>query len=198
MTDPAVVLAKANLRKQLRQALAQVTPAERARASAQARARLRRQPEWQQAQTILFYAPLPDELDLFPLAVEALAAGRQVALPRFAAATGAYAAAWIGDPARDLAAGRFGVLEPQPDCPAMGLNRLDLLLVPGVGFDVSGRRLGRGRGYYDRLLLAVSGPRCGVAMDQQILPAIPTGPGDQRVDRLLTPTRWLVLQPGAA
>jgi 5-formyltetrahydrofolate cyclo-ligase len=66
-----------------------------------------------------------------------------------------------------------------------------LALVPGVAFDVRGGRLGRGRGFYDRLLAGVSGAKCGVAFDEQIVDAVPAGPLDIRLNCILTPTRWI-------
>jgi ribonuclease Y len=53
-----------------------------------------------------------------------------------------------------------------------------LALVPGVGFDAAGHRLGRGRGYYDRILAGVAGTRCGVAFDEQLAGPIPAEPHD--------------------
>jgi 5-formyltetrahydrofolate cyclo-ligase len=73
----------------------------------------------------------------------------------------------------------------------IALNRLDLALVPGVGFDADGRRLGRGRGHYDRLLAQVAGTKCGVAFDEQMAPEIPVAPHDVILNRIVTPTRWL-------
>jgi len=70
-------------------------------------------------------------------------------------------------------------------------NRLDLILVPGIAFDLRGRRLGRGKGYYDRWLPALRGKTCGVAFDEQIVDDIPLEPHDVVVNCILTPTRWI-------
>lgn len=196
--DQTAQLQKAALRRQLRELARGLTPEEREAASARARALLARQALWHQARAVLFYAPRPDELDLWPLLLEALAAGRQIALPRYLPAASEYGAALLADPARDLAPGKLGILEPVSHCPAFPLNRLDLVLAPGVGFDPHGRRLGRGKGYYDRLLAQVSGVRCGVALDAQVVPALPAEPHDQMLDCILTPTRWLVCGQRAA
>ena len=72
-------------------------------------------------------------------------------------------------------------------------NRVELILVPGVAFDLQGSRLGRGNGYYDQLLAIVWGKRCGVAFDEQLVPEIPVEAHDARMDCLLTPTRWVEL-----
>jgi 5-formyltetrahydrofolate cyclo-ligase len=66
-----------------------------------------------------------------------------------------------------------------------------LVLVPGVAFDSHGRRLGRGKGFYDQLLAFVRGTKCGVAFDEQIVPEIPIEPHDVRLNCILTPTRWI-------
>jgi 5-formyltetrahydrofolate cyclo-ligase len=182
--------AKAALRERIRAELKKLTAAECADASVRACDLLRKQAVWAQAGAILFYAPLADEPDLWPLLTEALAAGKTVALPRFEGEQNHYAAALIRDPMRDIRPGRFGVREPVADCPGVELNRLDLMLVPGVAFDLDGGRVGRGRGYYDRLLSEFAGVACGVAFDEQIVARVPREPHDARLNCLLTPTRW--------
>ena len=182
---------KASLRDQIRARLQKLSAAERAAASSKLCARLREQPIWSAARFVLLFALLPDEPDLWPILNEAIAAGKSVALPAFAPGTNGYLARQIIDPVRDLVAGRFGIREPLPACPEVLLNRLDLVLVPGIAFDVRGGRLGRGRGFYDRLLAGVRGPKCGVAFEEQIVEAVPVGPLDIRLNCILTPTRWI-------
>ncbi len=182
---------KASLREKIRVRVKTIPAAERAADSTLLCARLREQPVWSAARFVLLFAPLPDEPDLWPLLNEAIAAGKTVALPAFVPGTNGYLARQIIDPARDLVAGRFGIREPLPTCPAVSLNRLDLVLVPGIAFDVRGGRLGRGRGFYDRLLADVRGPKCGVAFEEQIVEAVPVGPLDIRLNCILTPTRWI-------
>jgi 5-formyltetrahydrofolate cyclo-ligase len=67
----------------------------------------------------------------------------------------------------DLAPGSFGVLEPSAQAPAAD-PVADLILVPGLGFDCSGARLGRGRGYYDRLLSGFQGLRAGLCFNESL------------------------------
>jgi 5-formyltetrahydrofolate cyclo-ligase len=152
---------------------------------------LEQQPVWKEAQSIFFYAPLPNEVDIWPLAQDSLASGKIVALPRFDAATERYVACQVHNALDDIVQGRYGIREPRERCVLVPLNRLDLVLVPGVAFDPRGRRIGRGRGYYDRLLSLAGGLKCGVAFDEQILAGIPTEPHDVMVDCILTPTRWI-------
>ena len=79
-----------------------------------------------------------------------------------------------------------------PTCAPALLNSLDLVLVPGVAFDLHGRRLGRGKGYYDQLLAGVCGTTCGVAFDEQIVREVPLEPHDVLMNCILTPTRWVM------
>jgi len=65
-----------------------------------------------------------------------------------------------------------------------------LILIPGIAFDLHGRRLGRGKGFYDRLLTEIRGVKCGIAFDEQIVEKIPVEPHDVRMDFILTPTRF--------
>jgi 5-formyltetrahydrofolate cyclo-ligase len=193
MNDPNahLLLLKKELRARLRARLREIPAARRERDSALARALLAGREEWRRARAILFYAAQPEELDLGPLLEQALAEGRMAALPRFLPETGAYAVCQIENFSRDCAPGKFGIREPAARCPVIALNRLDLALVPGVGFDADGRRLGRGRGHYDRLLAQVAGTKCGVAFDEQMAPEIPVAPHDVILNRIVTPTRWL-------
>jgi 5-formyltetrahydrofolate cyclo-ligase len=91
----------------------------------------------------------------------------------------------------DVVTGQFGIREPVTGCGAEALKRLDLILVPGVGFDSCCRRLGRGKGFYDQILAVVEGRKCGVGFDEQIVDGIPLEPHDIALDCILTPTRWI-------
>jgi 5-formyltetrahydrofolate cyclo-ligase len=187
--------AKQALRKQVRAELTHMEPGEQAAASAQARALLAAQALWKTAQWVLFFAPLPGELDIWPLLSEALSAAKRVALPRFVAETRSYEPCQILDPSVDLQMGHFGIREPSRRCRPLRSPCVDLILVPGLAFDLRGHRLGRGKGYYDQLLRGLGGITCGVAFDQQIVAEIPVEPHDVRVNCVLTPTRWVELSP---
>ena len=180
---------KSPLRDRVR-ALVRALTAEERRAGSQFLCEtLRREPVWQGAAKILCFSPLPDEPDIMPLLDDAWRAGQLVALPRFEARTNGYAACVVASRA-ELRPGQFGVLEPDAGCPVVPLNQLDFAFVPGVAFDLVGRRLGRGKGFYDRLLAGVRGHKCAVAFDVQIVAEVPEEPHDVRVDSILTPTRW--------
>lgn len=182
---------KEALRQQIRAQLKAMATDQRALLSKQACLLLEKQAVWQKARTIFFYAPLTEELDIWPLLRDSLAAKKTAALPRFDSATGRYVACEITDLARDISNGQFGIREPGGHCIAVPPNRLDLILVPGVAFDAHGRRLGRGKGFYDQLLASVHGTTCGVAFDEQIVGVVPIEPHDVHLNCILTPTRWI-------
>lgn len=181
---------KSALRRQTLGYLRGMDTCRRESLSAQAREKLCAQQVWLQAEAILFYAARKDELDLVPLVETALRAGRRVLFPRYIAEVDAYAPCEITDPSRDLLPGHYSIPEPVPHCRPGALKPLDLLLIPGVAFDLVGRRLGRGKGYYDKLLATLSGVRCGVGFDEQIVSDIPVASHDAHLNCILTPTRW--------
>ena len=83
---------------------------------------------------------------------------------------------------------RFGMDQPTDQGPEVPLHEIDILLVPGVVFDSTGARLGRGAGYYDRLLAKRRGDAqaVGVTVDSKVIDSIPVDAHDQSVDWLAT------------
>jgi len=144
---------------------------------------------------ILAFWPVPDsEPDIRPWLVEVARTGR-LALPRVDWVARTIAAVLVRDPAVDLVPGRAGVADPSPSCATVEVAALGAVLVPGVAFDASGNRLGRGGGFYDRFLgsLRAAGANgggapsaVGVAFECQVLPRVPVGAHDQRVAHLAT------------
>jgi len=178
---------KSDLRAKIRAQLEKISPAVRAVESIELRERL--QAQIPSAHTILFFAPLPDELDVWPMLELALASGTNCALPFFDAEKKSYGAKLLKNLATDLVTGKFGVREPAAGCEEISLNQFDLVLVPGLAFDLSGNRLGRGKGFYDRILSEASGIKCGVCHNFQLLEKIPVEEHDAKVDFIFTPAR---------
>jgi 5-formyltetrahydrofolate cyclo-ligase len=182
---------KLALRREIRQRLIKLPGSKRVADSVRAQALLARQEIWNGARLALFYAPMAEELDLWPLVKDWLAAGKTAALPRYDAAKKIYVAARIENLVRDIRTGAFGIREPHEHCAVIPFDQLDLVLVPGTAFDLRGHRLGRGKGHYDQLLPHVRGRTCGVAFDEQIVAEVPIEPHDVRLNYILTPTRWV-------
>lgn len=81
----------------------------------------------------------------------------------------------------DLQIGAYGINEPIGES-FTDYNFIDLVIIPGVAFTKEGDRLGRGKGYYDRLLPRLSSPKVGICFPFQIVPDIPTEPFDIKMD----------------
>ena len=186
MTDSAQL--KQSLRAEARQRLRALSPEAQKFQSTLACELFLSQPLYKHAKSLLLYMPLQAELDVRLILERAISDRKDVALPRFLPETNSYGAFFVRD--EPLAPGPYNVLEPSMRNPAP-LNQLDLILVPGLGFDARGRRLGRGKGFYDRLLCTTTGVKCGICFDEQLLAEIPVEPHDIHLDFVATPTRWI-------
>ncbi len=163
--------------------LFRIRPEERMEVSEAIRDRLIAIESWRSAQTVLIYASLPDEPDLFILP----RGDKRFCYPRYHADRG-YESARVDDPA-ELTPGKFGVLEPDSRIPEIPADEVDLILLPGVAFDQECYRLGRGRGFYDQWLLTLPGSKIGVGFDHQLLDRVPREPHDVQLDGVIVPSR---------
>ncbi len=180
---------KDDLRKQISTRLKALSPAQRKSDSEKICARLKGHVFFQEAQSVLLFAPLPEEVDIWPLVEETVNSGRVVALPCFDADSGIYKSRRVKNLRVEILSGQFGIREPAIGCLEMALDDLDLVMVPGVAFDMRGNRLGRGKGFYDRLLENFRGKKIGLAYEEQMMDAVPAGKLDVRMDLILTPAR---------
>ncbi|MGO8764268.1 MAG: 5-formyltetrahydrofolate cyclo-ligase [Limisphaerales bacterium] len=180
---------KAGLRRNISAALKHLSPAQRKADSEEIRARLKEHLFFRQSHAVLFYAPLPEEVDVWPLLEETVNRGIVVALPCFDASRRRYLSRRLKNLQVDILSGQFGIREPATGCIEVPLADLDLALVPGVAFDLRGHRLGRGKGYYDRLLENFRGKKIGIAFQEQFVEAVPAEGLDVKMDVILTPTQ---------
>jgi 5-formyltetrahydrofolate cyclo-ligase len=185
---------KSDLRLAMRQALQNKTEKSREADSAKLCARLKEQSFFQNARSVLFFASLPEEPDLWALLKETLATNKMAALPCFDADNQRYHPRRVKDIHVEILSGKFGIREPAPTGIAMPLDDLDLVLVPGIAFDLHGHRLGRGKGFYDRMLQDFKGKKAGIAFDEQIVETVPAEKNDVKMDFILTPTRCITLR----
>ena len=132
---------------------------------------------------ILAVAPRPDEIGLWPL-LEAIAARGQLALPRV---DGSALTLHRVPHLTSLRAGPFRLQEPGPGSAEVSPTLVDVALVPGLAFTRTGARLGRGKGFYDRLLAALPATtrRIGVCYACQIVESLPLDAHDMRVDEVV-------------
>ncbi|MBR1789534.1 MAG: 5-formyltetrahydrofolate cyclo-ligase [Bacteroidaceae bacterium] len=139
---------------------------------------------WQSARTVLLYHALPDEPNLQFLLDEAFVSGKTVLLP---VVVGDDLELRLYGGSDSLREGAFHIMEPVGEVfPPSRYGEIDLALIPGMAFDCEGHRLGRGRGYYDRLLPRL--PRAyklGVCFPFQRLESVPSEPHDILMDEVL-------------
>lgn len=180
--------AKTALRESCRIALKAMTADQHRQGSEQLCQTLAASDLWRSAKTIMMFAPISGEPDLKTLALDILKRGR-LCLPRVDWVQKRMAAAHVTNLTQSLILRRNNILEPKPECPEVPPAEIDLILVPGLGFDRNGIRLGRGGGFYDRYLAQpeVRAARCGVLFDCQLVDAVPAEPHDIRVGWLSTP-----------
>ena len=140
------------------------------------------------AESLVLYAAKDNEVSTDELFAAARREGRRVFYPRIARSRDHLVLIRVDDPA-ELRPGAYGLLEPAGAeiVPPEKLGRA-LICVPGVGFGVAGERLGRGGGYYDRMLATV-GPQAvtaGLSYSFQLLDRLPEMPGDRRLNLIVT------------
>ena len=139
------------------------------------------------------YAAMETEPVLTSVMSAWLQSGKTLYLPRFNQTSCDYEMVAVQDLSTDLVPGHYGIFEPRGELaglrpPFHGDGRM-MWLIPGLGFDLKGHRLGRGRGYYDRLLNGATGMKTGIGYDCQIFDALPYEPHDIGVDYVVTETR---------
>lgn len=136
------------------------------------------------ARAVGAYMPLADEVDITPL-FQSLE--KTFYIPALDEARGLYRMAKMTP---TLKKGRFGI--PEPAVPVFAAaDEIDLMIVPGVAFDRAGRRIGRGGGFYDRLLPLYRAVRAGICFDFQCLETVPAEAHDVQVDWLITESQIL-------
>ena len=179
---------KAALRRLVRDRLRAMTAEDRVAGSARICERLQARPRLAAARRLMAYMPLPSEVDVEPVALWCLARGVELCMP------------WIDADRREIvcvavpslsdevfAIEALGIRAPRGG-KVLPPSQLDAVVVPGLAFDAQGRRLGRGGGYYDRLL-GQMGPDAevvAVAFACQLVDEVPAGPLDRTVPAVVT------------
>lgn len=197
--DQDIATAKAALRTVLKRTIASLSAERRLAGAAAAASSVLDLPSYQTASLILAFLSMASEIDTSPLIEAALRDGKRVAVPRIDGDDIAFvelAPDWRSWP-RD----RWDIPTPPPAAPTLApeaIARLrTLALVPGLAFDDAGRRLGRGKGYYDRFLASVAAEfkrsadrampfvALGYGFAEQRLERVPAGKLDRQLDGLI-------------
>lgn len=139
-------------------------------------------PVWRQAQHILCYWSLPDELPTHATVNQWLEEGKNIYLPRIKG-DNLEIVPYLGAESLDDN-NQFHIGEPVGD--AVDPSCLELIIVPAVALDENRNRLGRGKGYYDRLLSGTSCPTIGVVCGFQLVDEVPVEQHDRPLDCVVT------------
>lgn len=153
---------------------------------------------FKEAKTILFYASFRSEVDTIKTIQRALELKKSIALPVVDTKHIQLKLYKLRD-ISELSTGYMGIPEPVPSrTRSIGLNEIDIEIIPGIGFDLKGNRLGYGAGYYDKLLSHKSKrlsktrghiTTIALSFEEQITEKIPAEPHDIRVDLIVTDKR---------
>jgi len=134
--------------------------------------------DYQDANTVMAFVGMRSEPDTDTLFALIAADGKRLLLPRV---DGRDLVVCDGD--APMATSAFGVLEPTG--PALRLDVVDFVIVPGLAFTTAGDRLGYGGGFYDGFLPRLNAPNAGVCFREQIVDELPMHDGDVRVQRVV-------------
>ncbi len=180
---------KEQLRKQMLTKLVSLAKNELRRRSKNVEIKLSSLSLYKDSEVILFYYPLKGEVDVREIIRKAFS-NKKVCLPVTDFANKNLRIFQINNLESNLVKGTFGIKEPNKEkAKELDIREIDTVIVPGLAFDRLKNRLGRGGGFYDRLLgkLPNSTNKVGVAFDFQILESLPTNLlTDQRVDMIIT------------
>ncbi len=181
---------KIQLRKHFAGLRDAMSPEERREKSERIRARLFNTPWYRDAASLFTFMNFRSEVETLPIIMDALQAGKQVMLPRIDTKKREMQAVVIEGPG-SLIINSMGIREPAPELPPYE-GAVDLLLAPGLAFDLQGYRLGYGGGYYDRFLGTRQVKRSvGLAFEVQIGPQLPHDRSDVRLNHLITEKRLI-------
>lgn len=202
MPGDSIAQKKRLMRQNARKVLASLSERERELRSRSLCAKLWDMPGFKSARTIMVYLATPEEVDLSTVIQKAADAGKRICVPRMDWAAKLMSPLIVDWKALKTEVREHGISEPVGGITAK-LEKVDLVLVPGLAFDEGGRRLGRGAGFYDRFLEAFRAKRgagavaLGVCFEAQLVGEIPSEAHDQRLDGVVTEKRVLLCRkPG--
>ena len=176
---------KEDIRRKIKAQKALLGEQEKADAASRAFALLEKTAAFVMAERILMYHSLPDELSTH-MFLEKWHNRKQFFLPRVNGVN----LEILPYEQSELRLGAFQIEEPQGDS-IVNMDSIDAVIVPSVAYDRKGNRVGRGKGYYDRLLADTNAIRIGMSYDFQLIDEIETEPHDVGVDIIITESRIL-------
>jgi 5-formyltetrahydrofolate cyclo-ligase len=180
---------KKELRRLIKQKLAELSPQERSDKSKQICQHLIHSEVFQKAAVVMAFLSMPHEVDTTPIILNAWQQGKTVAVPKVSWSQRHMIPVEIQSLETGVETGRNGLRNPTGGVP-VPFEDIDLVLTPGLGFDRSGNRLGRGGAYYDRFFRSptLRAARWALSFSLQVLDRIPVNEEDVPVDAIVTET----------
>jgi 5-formyltetrahydrofolate cyclo-ligase len=176
---------KKNLRNEMKARLAKLKPEELKAKSEALERRFIESPEFEAADSMLIYVAMSSEPETRKIIAEALKRKKAVFAPKV---EGDFICVCRLHSLEHLSPGKFGIHEP-PGEAKCELKQFGVIVIPGLAFDLRGGRLGRGGGFYDRLLSSVSGDFIGFCFDEQVVDEVPKMEHDVHVHKIFTDER---------
>lgn len=171
-----------------------LTEKERHEKSVEIKNRLYSLPEFKSAKNILFYVSLNSEVDTKAIIKEQLSKKEKKIIIPYVEKNNPLLQLSELKSFDELEPKTFNILEPKDEfIRKFDLNKLDIILIPGIAFDMNGHRIGYGYGYYDRFLkkLKNNAKKIGLAFEFQVVESIAESPHDVPVDYIITEKRAL-------
>ena len=178
---------KAQLRRQVKNALFAFTEEERVARSKKACQNLINTPQFQEASVVMLYLSLPHEVDVSGAILHAWQQQKTVAVPKVSWQQRHMIPVEINSLETGISTEAGGLRNPVTGAP-MPLEEINLVVTPGLAFDKKGNRLGRGGAYFDRFFGSeqLHALKCGFAFSQQVVDSVPVQEHDQPIDFLVT------------
>ena len=178
---------KAQLRRTLLNCLVAIPSEQRDEKSRKACQNLVSIKPFQEASTVMMFLSLPHEVDTAEAILHAWQLGKTVAVPKISWEQRHMIPVEITSLETGLSTGTSGMRNPVAGVP-VPFEEIDLVVTPGLGFDRKGNRLGRGGSYYDRFFANpdLKAIRCGLALAEQLVDAVPVIGHDVPVNLLVT------------
>lgn len=184
---------KKRIRAQLLRRRDNIEPGEIKKKNAAIRKRLYASNDFKKAKRILFYASFRSEAATIQCIIHALKVKKTVMLPLVDRKRKILRIFQIKN-ISDLSSGYMGIPEPAAQrSNERRLNDIDIVIIPGAGFDPDGNRIGYGAGYYDKLMSRSKSniKKIALAFEEQIVPAIPSEKHDITMDKIITEKRTI-------
>ncbi len=185
-------MTKHALRKHIYALRDSLTPEEISAKSRALAGQLEKLPFYREAGMIMFFLNFRSEVETGEMVERNLARGGRVIIPKMVPEKRELIPSELLDCENDLVSGFFGVPEPHPEAlRPVDPRQIDLLIVPGVAFDLQGNRLGYGGGYYDRFFerLRPGVPLVALTFELQLVEEVPVESWDRPMDWLVTERR---------